>query len=193
MENLLTFLHTLTDFSEESWNTLQPALTTVQIKKGAYLLETGKVCNSLFFISEGYCRAFHDKEKQEINTAFYFENDIATNINSFSKNEKSEYSIQACEQMTVVIFDKQKLFEACKIAPEIDRLGRKCMEVFASKQEEHADLFKLMTGQERYEYLEKKRPDILQRVSLTQISSYIGVARETLSRIRNKKRGKTIL
>lgn len=187
MESLRAYIDTLMPFSEESWKTLQTALTAFDFEKGEYLLRSGLVCDSLFFVCKGYCKAFHDQDGEEINTAFYFENDIATNINSFAKNEISTYSIQACESLKVVKFDKTKLLEAGKKDPEIDRLGRKCLQVFAAKQEIHADIFKLLTAQQRYDYLEKNRPDILQRVSLTQIASYIGMARETLSRIRNKR------
>ncbi|PSL48298.1 CRP-like cAMP-binding protein [Chitinophaga niastensis] len=187
MKNLLAYIHSLTNFSAESWEILSPALTTITFEKDQYLLEAGKVCDALFFVSGGYCRAFYDKDGQEINTDFFFENDIATNINSFAKAEKSEFSIQACEDVTVVRFDKKKLREAAEHDPEIDGLGRKCLQQIAAKQEKHAAMYKLMTAQERYEYLEKYAPEVLQRVSLTQIASYLGVARETLSRIRSRR------
>jgi len=47
-------------------------------------------------------------------------------------------------------------------------------------------MFKMYTPTERYRYIEKNNPRLLQRVSLTQIASYLGIARETLSRIRAK-------
>jgi CRP-like cAMP-binding protein len=53
--------------------------------------------------------------------------------------------------------------------------------------EEHSNLFKLYTPTERYRYIEKNKPELLQRISLSQIASYLGVTRETLSRIRRKK------
>ena len=190
MEELLTYIHSLMNFSKESWEILTSALTTMEFKKDQYLLQAGKVCHSLFFISKGYCRAFYDKDGQEINVAFFFEGSIATNINSFAKEEKSEFSIQASEDLTVVRFDKKKLQEASVQDPAIEMLGRNCLQRIAAKQENEAAIYKLMTARERYEYLEKSAPDILQRVSLTQLSSYLGVARETLSRIRSKKLGK---
>ncbi|SFE97738.1 cAMP-binding domain of CRP or a regulatory subunit of cAMP-dependent protein kinases [Chitinophaga sp. CF118] len=187
MEKLIAYIHSLMNFSEESWEILSPALITMEFEKDQYLLQAGKVCNSLFYISKGYCRAFYDKDGQEINTSFFFENSIATNINSFAKEEKSEFSIQACENLTVVQFDKKKLREASQLDPAIEMLGRNCLQRIAAKQENDTAIYKLMTAKERYEYLEKYSPDILQRVSLTQLSSYLGVARETLSRIRSRR------
>jgi CRP-like cAMP-binding protein len=190
LTNLFAYIQTVTVFSEKSWDILRAALTTLEIKKGSYLLKAEEVCNAIFFISKGYCRTFYNKDGEDINTTFYFENDFATNIKSLTKNLRSEYSIQACEHLTVVKFDKEKLLEAYKQSQEIETLGRKLLELIVARQEEHSDLFKLLTAQQRYEYLQKNQPEILQRVSLTQLSSYLGVARETISRIRNKRKQK---
>jgi CRP-like cAMP-binding protein len=187
MENLLKYIHSLTSFTASNWQALAPALTTIVVPKDEYLLQAGKVCDALFFVSSGYCRAFYNKDGQDINTAFFFENDIATNINSLATGEKSAFSIQASEPMTVVRFDKKKLREVSLLDPAIEALGRKCLQLIAAKQEKHAAMFKLMSPQERYEFLEEYDPGLLQRVSLTQLSSYLGVARETLSRIRRRR------
>ncbi|HEY4194342.1 MAG TPA: Crp/Fnr family transcriptional regulator [Mucilaginibacter sp.] len=187
MEKLRSYIHSLIDLSEEAWNVLNPALTTAEYKKGHYLLQEGQVSNNLFFISTGYCRAFYKKGDQEINTNFFFESEIATNIESFYTGEKSGFSIQACENITTVMFDKPTLLLAGQENLEIATLGRLCMNQTATKLENHANLFKLMTAQERYEYLEKHYPMMLQRVPLNQLSSYLGIARETISRIRGRR------
>jgi len=53
--------------------------------------------------------------------------------------------------------------------------------------EEHINFYKMYTPTERYHYIEKNNPQLLQRVSLSQMASYLGVTRETLSRIRAKR------
>lgn len=187
MKNLLNYIHSLTEFNQTNWNNLLPALTQLEFKKDEYLLQAGAVCNELFFISKGLCRAFQKKEVQEVNTAFFLENDIATNIYSFATGEVSELAIQACEAVSVVRFDKKLLRQVSLTDPQIEKLGRLCLQQIAIRQEKHAAIYKLMSPQERYTYLQTEYPDFLQRVTLTQLSSYIGVARETLSRIRRRR------
>jgi len=187
MEKLLKYIYSLTEFSNESWILLQPALSKKQFNKNEYLLEEGAVCQSLFYIEAGYCKSYYQLDGTIKNTGFFFENDIATNINSFGSGEKSRFNIIACEPLEVVIFDKQKLFEAAKQSQQIEALGRNCIRLFASKQEESSTQFKLYTAQERLAYLEAHHPEMLQRVSLTQLASFLGVARETLSRIRKRR------
>ncbi|SMO74113.1 cAMP-binding domain of CRP or a regulatory subunit of cAMP-dependent protein kinases [Chryseobacterium rhizoplanae] len=187
MQNLLKYIRSLTPFSDESWNMLQPALSEKDYKKNELMLQEGQICHSLFYIDKGFCKSYYEIEGVIKNTGFFFENEIATNISSFGSGQQSEFNIIACEEIHAIIFDKAKLFEAAGKAPEIETLGRHCIRQFASRQEEFSNLFKLYTAQERLEYIEAKYPEMLQRISLTQLSSFLGVARETLSRIRKRR------
>lgn len=62
----------------------------------------------------------------------------------------------ACEPLTVVVFDKVKLFEISHQSAAIEALGRNCLRTFAAKQEEQAiTIFKLYSAQERLEFFGK--------------------------------------
>ncbi|MEF9476604.1 Crp/Fnr family transcriptional regulator [Chryseobacterium sp. 1B4] len=187
MQNLLNYISSLTPFSDESWKMLLPALSERTYRKNELMLQEGESCNSLFYIDKGYCKSYYEIQGDVRNTGFFFENEIATNISSFGNGQKSEFNIIACEELHAIIFDKKRLFEAAAKIPEIETLGRHCIRQFASRQEEFSDLFKLYTAQERLEYLETRYPHMIQRISLTQLASFLGVARETLSRIRKRR------
>lgn len=187
MINLLKYIRSLTNFSDESWELLQPALTKREFKKDELFLKEGHVCNSLLYIDRGYCKSYYEIDGIVKNTGFFFENEIVTNIKSFGSGEKSEFNIVACEPLTTIIFDKSRLFQIAEQTNEVEVLGRKCIRLFATKQEEFSNIFKLYSAQERLEYLESKYPEMLQRVPLSQLASFLGVARETLSRIRKRR------
>lgn len=187
LDNLLKYIHSLTPFSGQSWELLKPALIKTQFKKNEFLLREGAACQSLFYIISGFCKSYYVIDGTTKNTGFFFENDIVTNISSFGTGEKSLYNIIAGEPLTAIMFDKQKLFEAAKQSREIEALGRNCIRLFASKQDEFSTLFKLYSAQERLKYIEDHHPHMLQRISLSQLASFLGVARETLSRIRKRR------
>lgn len=187
MNNLLRYIHSLTKFSDSSWKILQPALTQLEFKKNEFLLNEGQICHSLFYIESGYCKSYYEIDGVIKNTGFFFENEITTNINSFGSGQKSEYNIVACEPLKTIVFDKEKLFRIAEQSREIETLGRNCIRLFATKQEEFSKIHKLYSSQERYEYVEKNHPELLQRVSLSQLASFLGVTRETLSRIRKRR------
>ncbi len=186
MENLRKYIQSIINLSDESWLTLEGSISKLNVKKGTCLLKENEVCSSIFFISQGCCKSFYNKDGKEINTAFYFEDDFFTNIVSLKSGEKSKYYIKACENSKVIKLDKFTLLEAYKKSQEIESFGRKILELIIKKQEEQLDDFKLLTPAQRYNNVILKHPDILQRISLTQISSYLGISRETLSRIRSK-------
>ena len=187
MENLRKYIYSLTKFSDESWKLLQSALSTVVFKKNEFILSEGEICDAFFYIDRGYCRSFYELDGLEKNIAFYFENEIATNIDSFGSGKKSEYNIICCEPLTAIRFDKEKLFQISGQASEIETLGLNCIRRFATRQEGFSNMFKLYSAKDRLSYIETYHAEMIQRVPLTQLASFLGVARETLSRIRKRR------
>jgi len=191
MTNHSTSLHkTITELTEISVSGLDQLFAIAskkELKKGEMVLQQGQVCPSIIFVEKGYLRSFIDKDGTDINTDFTFENGFSTNLKSLRSNTPSDTNIQAGEPSTIYAFDKDTLLDLYKVSPEIESFGRKLLEQLLIAQEEHSNLFKLYAPNERYHYLELHKPQILQRISLTQLASYLGMARETLSRIRKLK------
>lgn len=187
MQKLLTYINSLTRFSPESWTALQPVLTKRVFNEGEYLLKEGEVCNSLFFIDEGFARTFQGSEGKEKDIAFHLEGEVATNIGSFGTGQPSQYSIQACTPVTAIVLDKQKLFEATLLVPQIGVFGKNCLKYTAAKLEEYASMFNFYTPTERYAYLGRHKPEVLNKIPSAYLASYIGVAREALHKITNRK------
>jgi len=180
LENLYAYIKHVTGLSEKGWNAVKSVLTKKNYQKGDYLLSTGELCNSIFYIQEGYCRAHYDYGGQPINTNFYFESEFATNIRSLKQGIGSEYAIQAEEDMVVIIFDRDKLYTLFDKSVEVDAMGRKLMEGILAQQEEQAELFKLNSASLRYDYMQKIQPQIIKRIPLEHIASYLGMSLETL-------------
>jgi CRP-like cAMP-binding protein len=72
MNNLKNYIKTVTDFSEQSWADLLNCITEMEFKRNELLLKEGQICNSIFFISSGLCKACYNKDGIEINTEFLF-------------------------------------------------------------------------------------------------------------------------
>ena len=174
----------LAPISEVALNELFHIATYRKLAKGEVLLNDGQVCKSIFFIETGYLRTFMRNDGKEINTDFAFENSFTTNIKSLRSETASTVTIQAAEPTTVYEFDKNELLQLYNKSPELESFGRKLLEHLLIQQEEHSNLFKIYSPKERYQYVQANYPELLQRVSLTQLASFLGTARETLSRIR---------
>jgi CRP-like cAMP-binding protein len=190
-DNTKTLLHKkiigFTPANQASIDKLFEAASKRQLSKGETILKQGQVCKKIVFVEKGYLRTFIVNDGLDINTDFTFENNFTTNLRSLRSSLPSDTTIQAGEASIIYEFDKDELLELYKSSPEIESFGRKLLEQLLMMQEEHINLFKLFTPTERYNYLRTHKPQIIQRVSVSQLSSYLGVARETLSRIRKKR------
>lgn len=176
----------LTEISVSGIDKLFEIANQRQFTKGDIILRQGQICQTIMFVEKGYLRTFIDKEGKEINTEFTFEGNFTTNLKSLRTSSASDTSIQAGEITTIFEFDKNKLLDLYKVSAEIESFGRKLLEQLLIAREDHINLFKIYSPTERYQYLQTNKPEMLQRISLSQLSSYLGIARETLSRIRKK-------
>ncbi|MGV3557209.1 Crp/Fnr family transcriptional regulator [Larkinella arboricola] len=177
-------IRAIANLSPEALTLLIASTQPELLKKGQFLLIEGQVCRALWYVEKGYLRTFYDRDGREINTRFSFENNFVTDLRSLRTATPSACSIQAGETTTVWEFDRSKLLDLYRQSAEIESFGRNLLEHMLMEQEEHANWFKVYSPAERYQFMLRHHPHLLQRVSLSQLASYLGIARETLSRIR---------
>lgn len=181
-----SYITPVVELSEEDFELLTSVAVSRTLKKGETLLKEGEVCRSFYLVEKGYLRTWYDKDGGAINLNFTFEGEFATNLKSFRNREPSEISIEAGENASVWVFNLNSVTEKFGERPQILRFIRRLAISMLLASEAHSDLFKIYTPTERYRFIEKNNPKLLQRISLSQIASYLGVTRETLSRIRGK-------
>ncbi|HYF69665.1 MAG TPA: Crp/Fnr family transcriptional regulator [Ohtaekwangia sp.] len=157
-----------------------------EFTKGQIILKRGEVCKNVFFVEKGYVRSFIDKDGSELNLSFTLEGNFTTNLKSLRTSVPSDLTIRVEEPSVIYAFNKDELLSLYTVSPAIESFGRKIVEELLIAQEEHTNLFKIYSPGERYAYLLTTKPEMLQRISLSQLASYLGIARETLSRIRKK-------
>lgn len=178
------FVSSRSYMSEESKSLLYRLGRRKKVKKNEFLLREGQYCHQIYFVESGLVRTWFNKEGREINLNFVPENNFVTNLKSIRDQTPSENNISALESSVVLDFEKMELLNLYECSKEIALFGRNLLEGLLQAQEEHTNLFKLHTPAERYRHFGANNPQLLQRITLTQLSSYLGISRETLSRIR---------
>lgn len=159
----------------------------VNYPKGEKLLAEGETSNSIYFIIEGAVRIFYlDSNGFETNTWFLFENELLISVYSFFTSQPSFEYIETLENCTMVVVKKDKLNWLYENFVEFNIIGRRLTELYYIRNEVQANSLRMLSAKERYEQLVRTQPQILQRISLSHVSSYLGISRETLSRIRKK-------
>lgn len=179
---------TLSSFglSEEAQSLILPKFRIKKYAKGAILLKKGHVAHDAHFIISGLARCFFDYQGKEITNYFAFENEGITSSLSFMTQKPSDEIIQVLEDSVVATLSFNDLEALYKANHEICNMGRKFMEGISIELEERIRIFQIAAAQDRYDYILSHKPQIIQRVPLKHLASFLGITAETLSRIRRK-------
>ena len=154
------------------------------LKKGAYLVTEGQRCRHLYFVESGALRGCYTLDGKEITYWFAFENDFVTSFHSFITETPAVERIQLLEGSVLWAISKERLNHLLNAHHEIERLLRIAYEGYYIRLEERFVNGGFKTAAERYRDLLEQRPQLLERVPLSYIASYLGISPETLSRVR---------
>jgi CRP-like cAMP-binding protein len=157
---------------------------SIALAKDEWLLREGQIARNIFFIESGLVRSVHVREGRDINLDFFVEGDYVTHLRSLRSRTDADYGLQTLEPTTLVEIGGSSLLGLYAVSAEIESFGRRLVEKMLMTQETQAHLFRLQSPAERYRYVVEHYPALLQRVSLTNLASWLGISRETLSRIR---------
>jgi CRP-like cAMP-binding protein len=177
-------IHTITPISEKA---LSSICKEVNFSKSKNIQEIGHTCKTIYFVKKGVVRIFYFKEAIDITESFEFENSFVARAESLFTGKPSRKAIQAIEDTTLIAIDSNKLFKLFDIHPDLERLFRKIIETSYVNTVNRTESLQFHTAEERYKTLFKAAPDVLKRIPLKYVASYLGITQVSLSRIRGIK------
>lgn len=186
IENFKKYLSGIAKMDDATFELCVEFLKVELIKKGEFLATEGAVCNKIAYISSGLFRIFYLKNGTEINTCFCLENSLTSSFESFVNRTTSKENIQAIEDSTIVTITNDKLLKLYQLSPHWHSISRLLTERECLRLTNRATSLSFESALEKYKSLLANQPEIIKRVPIQDIASYLGVSRETLSRIRSK-------
>jgi CRP/FNR family transcriptional regulator, anaerobic regulatory protein len=181
-----TWLKQVSFLTEQDCTLFQPFLKTKHVEAKQNFLEENKICREIGFINSGAFRIYYLSDGKEINTHFAFENEFVVDYDSFLQQKPSRYFIQALEDAEIVTFNLETLQMAYNKSQNWERFGRIMAEFSYKITTKRVESFLFLDGEQRYKQLLETEPHLFERVPLYHIASYLGLERETLSRLRKK-------
>lgn len=152
--------------------------------KGHVLMKAGKIGTSVYFIKKGIVRAYANPRDNEVTFWFGKEGDAIISMKSYVENQKAYENIELLEDCQLYKLSAKDLQELFIEDVHIANWGRRFAERELIKTEEWLISRQFRTASERYSELLTNSPDLLQRVQLGHIASYLGITQVSLSRIR---------
>lgn len=183
MTELGDFIKSQISISDSDLQTVLSNFNERTIEKERFLIRKGQVVTSYYFVKSGGLRIYFDKEDRHITGWLAFENDFFTELNSLKSGQPTLFNIQAIEDTTLLSIDKNKIEKLYKEFPVWQQFGRQIWEDAFLKVVNGILSYQTMTAEERYMHM-MKQSDLLQRVTLKQLASYLGITQTSLSRIR---------
>ncbi|MFN4235563.1 MAG: Crp/Fnr family transcriptional regulator [Bacteroidia bacterium] len=183
-DSLIAYCNSIHALSKDAEQALCNISSTLQIEKNKDLQPIGHTCKTIYFIEKGALRIYYYKDGTDITESFEFENSIVARAESLFSGKPSKKAIQAIEDTTLIAIDANKLFILFDAFPEIERLFRKIIEQAYVKSINRLESIQFNTAEERYINLINEHKDVLKRVPLKYIASYLGITQVSLSRIR---------
>jgi CRP-like cAMP-binding protein len=185
-ERLKLYCKTKVALTEKELKLIDSYFEVIEIKKKAFLLQDGKICNFIGFIANGSIRHFHIKDGVEKTCDISFENSWVTDFQSFTHNTSCIMNLQAMENTKVFIIKKENLYKLYTECSKYETFGRLMAEQVAQRATEIAMSLSSDKPEERFQNLIKNQADLFQRVPQKYIANFLGISPESLSRIRNR-------
>ena len=160
-------------------------LSVLNLDKKHLLVKENQRHDFAYFVVKGAVRSYYLKDGVEVNTWFALENDMVGSLHNFKGNPSRE-TIELIENSTLISINlkqvKPLMFSNIQIANFINAI----IEDYALFLEDKIYFSQMMSSIDKYLILLEKQPQLFQRIPLTYIASFLGISRETLSRLRAK-------
>ncbi len=186
LDLLITYFEQYITLDETEKAYLYKHVPVKTIEKNQTLLAQGATSTEFYFILKGAIRLYYQSEIEEKTAFFYFENMFVSSYESFTKQVPSKHNLQTSRQSTIAIVSYEVAHKLLDLFPKFDFLARVMMEQELIVCQDIISSFVTLNAEKRYLKLCETNHPLIQRIPQYQLATYLGIAPETLSRIRKR-------
>lgn len=177
----------VSDITDDQFDYLMKHFTRRKFRKHEFVLKEGDPVTYDYFVVKGClkCFALDDNGKEHI-LQFAVEDWWISDYKSYWNEAGATLSIDCLEDCELLLLSLQDREQLCRELHMVEHYFRKKANAgYVALQQRILSLIK-MNAAERYEQFMNQYPNLLQRIPKQLIASYLGVSRETLSRLQLK-------
>jgi CRP-like cAMP-binding protein len=173
-------------FSDEEIATIKSLAISKRLKKKQYLLRQGSVCRFHTFVCSGCLRSYRidDKGNEHIFSLSPANHWVSDRVSLVTDTPSNEF-IDALEDSAIIQLSADSFKTLLKDIPNFDALNTKITADDCDTSRDRIYMMLSHQAEERYRQFIRRFPQLHQRIPIYMIASYIGVSRETLTRIRS--------
>jgi len=195
LNSIRQYLSQVIPVNDKNWELIAPLWSSIDFIEGEFILRPNEICHHMYFSAEGMARSyFLDENGREFNWSFHFNDSEAKSTNvfmvdyaSFISESKSRIYIECLSDMTVYAITKTDLYQLFKKSHFWSEMGRHIAEqVYVLAHNRSLNQLAL-DAKGRYAQFAKNYPYLLERLSQSQIASFLGITPQSLSRLKNSE------
>ena len=186
MQELEQFITSIFGFTAEDAEKVASFFTPGFLGKGEYFLKPGQVCTSLSFQCSGLVRMYAHNGDTEVTQWISGSGGFLTDLGGLIFNTPARAYVQALTDAELYTIDREKYLRIATVIPEWHHLEKLFIARCFVFMEQRVFSLLSMKAEERYQWLFNYNPSLFNQVPLQYLASMMGMAPETLSRIRKK-------
>jgi CRP-like cAMP-binding protein len=174
----------ITPLTDQEFDYILSHFTTKKLKKHQFLIQEDDNVINDYFVVKGLLKASHfDKEGKEYIMQFAMEDWWVTDYQAYFNQTKATLNVNCIENAEILCLSLHNRDKICAELHKIEHFFRRKSNFGYVALQRRILSFLNSNAKERYEQLLNQYPSLFQRVPKTLIASYLGVSRETLSRL----------
>lgn len=169
--------------SDEGIDLLMQGAERLEFDRKQLIIEEGQRDSHVYFIEQGATRSYVMRGERCVILGFAFEGDQAS-LSPDPNRQTAHYHIETIEPTSVIRFRREELEELYAHHAELADWARRMAEERLRDHEEYFADFAWRDKSEQYKAILSEYPQLLQRIPLKDLASYLYVSPQSLSRIR---------
>ncbi|MCD9584848.1 Crp/Fnr family transcriptional regulator [Tenacibaculum maritimum] len=183
---IVSYIARYIELNKEEIEVIKDLIRIEVFKKGTLLLKKGEVAESYYFNVKGCIRLYYMVNGEEKTTFFYTENQFVSSIKSFTRQVPSNHFFECEEDCILGVLSYEAEKKLLRKFPKFEQLYKVILEEQLSHYQEVLSSFITTKPEERYKSFFKSHPALVQRIPQYKLASYLGIAPESLSRIKRR-------
>lgn len=189
MEEFIEYILQFGSLNQQQIDLISKKATKLDLQKEQYFSEAGKVAQQVGFVLDGIIRVcYYNNKGEEITKYFIDENNLVVDIESFDNDICSNAYVQAITDCRLLVFSKKDWRELLDTIVGWDAIVHKIISKALRQKVERRSPLVSEDATTRYLMFLKIYPNVINRVPLSYVASYLGITQSSLSRIRKNIR-----
>jgi CRP-like cAMP-binding protein len=189
MKALIEYILQFGNLNQQQIELISKKATELNLQKDEYFSEAGKISRQVGFIIEGITRlCYYNNTGEEITTYFIEENNLVVDFESFNNEISSSVYVQAITDCKMIVFSKKDWQEILDTIVGWDTIVHKIISKILMQKVVRRSPLVTEDATERYLKFLEIYPNVVNRIPLSYVASYLGITQSSLSRIRKNIR-----